>query len=70
MKDGNTERVFDLSSGDKVVLSIELTLRITGLFLDIEYIFNTYLSDITAKRNLSESSLASIRMTLMGVNCL
>jgi len=63
------EKALDLSSGDKAVLSMELKLRMTGLlFLDID--FNTYLSDITAKRSLSKSSLASNRMTLMDVDCL
>ena len=63
------EKALDLFSSDKAVLSMELKLRMTGLlFLDID--FNTYLSDITAKRSLSKSSLASNRMTLMDVDCL
>ena len=69
MKDNNIKRTLDVSLDNKTIFSMELKLRMNGLlFLDID--FNTYLSDITAKRSLSESSLASNRMTLMDVDCL
>jgi len=64
----DTERVLDLSSGDKAVLSMEVADNWIIISTDID--FNTYFSDITAKRSLSESSLALNRMMLMSVNYL